>query len=195
MSTRAYVLAVRNTLRLAPPSGLGYADRECDRSGPGGKPPPFAGKWFVTVWPGGGRQYNRDRYKVNREMDVIVTLTMRVNESFDRIQDLLDAEGGDAAKGFYGRVQAIIELIHKDSYNCHVMNRANTIIGDPGNGDEPTGFRVPLMYVNDSDPRYVGPDWFHADLEEHDGAPPVGVVSDIRFGGARRLQNPANIGV
>lgn len=187
MSRRAIVRAVRDTLRATPPGGLGYTYKECELSQPGGQPPPRAGKWFLAVWAGGSRNHAGNRYVLDREYDVVVTVTMRVNEPFDRIYELLDKP----TTGFYDRVDAVIRLIHKDNYNFNVSNRANTIIGDPGNSDEPVGFRVPLAFLDESAPRFVGSDWFHADPNK----PELGVATDIKFGRARRLENLANVGV
>lgn len=187
MSRRALLQAVRNTLRAAAPSGLAYTYKECELSQPQGQPPPRCGKWFLAVWAGGSRNFGGNRYVLDREYDVVVTMTMRINEPFDRIYQILD----EASTGFYDRSDAIIGLIHKDSYNFNVSNQANTILTDPSTGDEPVGFRVPLAFLDDSGPRLVGPDWFHADPESGE----FGVVMDMRFGRARRLQNLANIGV
>lgn len=182
MSRRALLLAVRDDIRDV----LKYAARDCDLTLPGGQPPPRCGKWFIGIWPGSRR--NQGRTALDATYELTVTLTARVNEPFDRVAIDLLAKN---ETGFWDRSEAIAELIHKDCWDTHVITRANAILKDdyPYTSNEPVGFRESLTFMSDSVPRLVGGDWFHARPD----ATEVGIVQDIYFGRARRIQNLANL--
>lgn len=186
MSRRVLLVAVRDALRAAPPNGLGYQPKECDLTLPGGMPHARAGKWFLGVWPGGWA--NTARTCLDGRFEVSVTLTMRVNEPVDRVGEYLAREGT-----FYDKAEAVATFLHKDNWDQHLMQRANALLGDPGAGNEPMGFREALTFLNDTGPRLVGPDWFSAEADATN--PPLGIAVDLRFGKARRIWNLANVNV
>lgn len=178
MSRRSLMLATRDLIR----SGLNYADRECDVTFDG-QPPPRAGKVFVAIHRGGRRSTARD--SIDELYELIVTITLRVNEPYDRLgTDLLEK----AAQGMDDRGDALRAFLHM---NYDVMNRANTLLITAANITKPPqgspnvyGFSEPLGFVSDDIPRLVAGNWFHAASE----AVEVGIVQNLTFGGARRLQ-------
>lgn len=183
MSHPALVTAARDRIRNV----LGYKDTECGRTPPGGQPPPRMGEWYAGVWAGAWQngKAGGSGQALDGLYDLIVTLTWRCSRvPYDRVGDQMCAEGG-----FWDRVRAIALLLGKDRYDFHVGRAINVLLTDPLTGDEPTGFREGLLFFSGSEPRWVAGPWFHAAPE----AVEVGLVTDLRFGRARRLENLANV--
>lgn len=174
MSRRALMLATRDLLR----SGLGYADRECDLAFDG-HPAPRCGKVFLAVHRGGRRNNARD--SIDELYDLIVTITIRVNEPYDRLgTDLIEK----AAQGLDDRADAVRAFIHM---NYDIMNRANTELmrlAKNTSTQNVYGFAEPLGFQSDDKPDIKAGEWFHAQA----GPVEVGIVQNLTFGGARRLQ-------
>lgn len=145
---------------------LGYTKHNSGRT-LNGQPYPKAGKVFVSVH-GGARQSIGDN-RLDEYYSFQVTISVRVASPFDRTEYVEVDELTE-------RADAIRVLIHKNEL---IRIRANEIIG-PGN----SGFVESQMFLGDSDPRYVGGDWWHAMPEEVE----LGVVQTLQFGRARRIQ-------
>ncbi len=181
MSRRALLLATRDQLR----TGLGLPTTKpllCEVMFDG-EPPPGCGKTFYSVHR--GPRDNSCRHSLDETYAANVTITMRVNEPYDRIgTDLMEK----AATGMDLQADKVRSLIHM---NYTLMNAANAyILSDyvaAGGAGVIYGFSEPLYFQGDGEPRIVGPDWFKADVTESTQAP-IGIAQTLRFGGARRLQ-------
>ena len=185
MSHAALCVAVRDRIR----SQLGYAARDCELARQGGNAPPKCGLWFVGVWPGSCR--NGDRNAIKRFYNVTVTLTALVRNPADQIAVKEVAKVGGQPLGFTDRLEAIADVVGKDTYNLHVGRAANVFLDDQNmTGDEQTGFRQGLWWTDTTEPRLVGPEWFDA---EPGGPAIAGIVADIHFADALRIKNFANI--
>lgn len=179
MSRRALLLAVRDALQEDVP----FQAHECDLTLPGGQPPPACGKWFAGIWAGGSRC--QSRVSLDQVFDLTVTLTMRIEEPFDRIRERLVEQ----TLGFHDLAEKIADIVHKDSWTHHIQYRANRYLQDLYAGEEPLGFREGLGMLNDVVPRIVGGNWFHAQTEAQE----VGLVQDVNFGYARRIKVMSNL--
>lgn len=176
---RALLTAVRDRIR----SVCAYTERDCELTFDG-QPHPRCGKVFVAIHKGRRNASNKgtNRTALDQEHEVHVTVTMRVNEPFDRLGTDLLLKASD---GMQERVDAIVAAVHRDAYDYVVSGVANTALGDAGGGAAPIGFRIGLAYVDDGPERIEGGRWFHADPQANE----AGIVTVIRFGGARRIQH------
>lgn len=169
MSRRALKLAVRNEIRTT----LSYAVKDCD-TGMDGRPPPSCGQVFVSVHS--GRRTSSSRECLEEEYSISVTVTMRVGPGWDRFtQEMIDK----ATTGLEQRADNIRVCVHRDCMDNRIRVAANALI--TGDSNE---FAEPLMFEDDEPPREVGPDWFHAE-----GVGTAGLVMQLNFGKAKRIQN------
>lgn len=195
MSRRALILATRAQLKIAPASpaqsgGLGLTQTEVEDMFDG-EPPPRCGKRFFSVHRGG--RTNSARHSLDEEYTFYVTITLRVNEPFDKIGVSLLSQFQTAKNGLDVLADQVRSVIHM-SYP--IMNAANaTILADVSTQTVPPatvyGFSEPPVFMGDDDPRRVGASWFNASVE--DANPPIGIAQTLRFGHARRLQPLTNI--
>jgi len=185
MSHAALCFAVRDRIRAV----LGYSTRDCELAPQGGHAPAKCGLWFVGVWPGSCR--NGDRNGIKRFYNVNVTLTALVKNPADQIAVKEISKVAGAPLGFTERLEAIADVVGKDTYNLLVGRAANVYLSDQNmTGDELTGFRQGLWWTDTTEPRLVGPEWFWADPS---GPAIAGIVADIHFADALRIKNFANI--
>lgn len=176
MSRRALLEAVRNALR----SELHFSEAECEITDQTGRPPPRCGKRFIAVHRGG--RIGRTQVALDEMYDVMVTVTLRINEPFDRKGANLVELTETGMDDLCDRIRA---LIGKDSLFNGICNAANAILKiDESDPSSPRGFREGLYFVDDNGIRDVGGDWFHAMPD----AIEVGLVTAMRFTGARRIQ-------
>lgn len=172
MSIHYLMNAVRERLRLH----LLYAATDVDVGAPPGQPPPRCGKVFACIHQGpytdsGGLM------SINEAYGLTVTLTVRINEPFDRLgRDNLQK----LTQGVNDRAAAIRLAVH-NSYE--VLAIANTALW-AATALPVGGFIEPLWCESVDTPSVVGSDWFHS---EKGGE--VGFACDVRFGRARRVQS------
>lgn len=175
----ALMYAVRDRIR-ATNFGFGYAECEIMDDG---RPPPRCGNYFAAVH--GGKDKNDASNNLDERYDFLVTFTMRVTVPLDRVGDqlihrniarVLVAE----REGFRAKVDQLRRLLHM---NWQLLASANDNLAAWTTGTV-YGFVEPARYLGAADPRLVGGEWFAADPDAED----VGVVSELSFSGARRLQ-------
>lgn len=186
MSMIALLTAVRNTIRAAAPTGLAYANKDCDIAPPNGQPPPMMGPFFVSVHEGNiqGLVSYSDFDEVY-SVDVTVTIKLR-GTPWDR---MVQNELYGATTSLDSRCRAIANLIHADNIDRNISAAANALCAPPASGYAIQGFYEPLRYAGMDRAREVGPTWFHADLDNIDAnSPPYGWAKTIHFTGARRTQ-------
>lgn len=170
MSRRALLEAVRDTLK----SVLHFESKECEITDMSGRPPPMCGKRFIAVHRAGRR--GKWQVALDEIYDVAVTVTMRVEQPYDRIGKNLLEKQESGMDDLCDRIRSAISV---DSLTNDIINAANVILGITVNG-----FIEPLYFQDDNDIRIVSGDWFHADPE----AVEVGIACTMKFTGARRIQ-------
>ncbi len=182
----ALLLSVRDAVRGA---GFGYDVKSCELSSDGefgpGQPPPRMGDWFASIHQ---LDSNSDMLNaLNEYFGFALTLTRRVSGvPIDRLGDqlLVQQTVRTLAKetGFNAKAEQLRSFLHM---NWEVLGNANRILLalEPG-AYQVYGFSEPAHFVGMPIPHLVGGEWFTADPNE--GA--VGLVSELRFEGARRLQ-------
>ena len=180
MSMQALLVAVTDRVRRQ----LGYTAEQCAVR-PDGAPDPASGEVFVAVHPLGFRNTDDGAHRLDEEVEVGVTLTMRSGWlPVDRFGPELVAKDNT---GLYARAEAIRALCHMD-YTA--INNANTAIGAGENG-----FVEPLKFRSCSAVRPQLPVWFSAEgtslnerqVKSHVDAT-CGMSVELTFGGARRVQ-------
>jgi hypothetical protein len=191
VSKRALCLAAVDLIREA----LGYRPAECEFM-PDGMPPASCGRFFVAVFRGG--QSSADRNSLDRAFELGVTVTVRLGGPPDRSGrvDLLR----EAQDGLEDRCEELIALLHMSESlraraNEHLLSqpapRVARGVGTVYGFSEPPGFQG-----DSGEPTRQGPEWFSASpaSEGQRGAPaPSGYSQELRFGGARRLQDIATL--
>jgi hypothetical protein len=173
---RALQIALRDVILAGQ---IGFGREQCEVM-PEGKPTPRCGELFLAIHDGG--RTNSKQNSLDEIYDVIATFTMRTKKiPYDKLgTHMLCSEGG-----FHDKVDEIKTFVHMNYLT--IMNAANTIITDYATTKgwvSVYGFSEPLMYLGDDPTRFVGADWFHADPDSME----AGLVQDLRFGRARRLQ-------
>lgn len=170
--------------------GLAYGAKFCGRRYKG-YPPMLCPIWYAAVWGDGAVQSGTNRATrsaLDETYSVYVTLTVPCSLPFDRWiehQDFLEEKRN--------RIRA---LIHEDAYNCAIINRANTL-GEMRRADlasgatQPVGFWQGLAWDGADPIQEAGPDWFQGDPEAAN--PKVGLTQRLRFVGACRMQDGANM--
>lgn len=178
MSQRALLLAVRDVLRQAAPSGLALANAECEVMFDG-QPPPACGERFVAVHP--GRWSGEDIEGLSEVYDVSLTFTIRAAKvPRDRLG--INLLVGPTGKSLDELLEAARALLHLDSWADQVITKANTTIGVNANG-----FVEPPRFRDGGQPEPKGPEWFCAE-SGHGGDTPMAIVQTITLGGAKRVQ-------
>lgn len=192
----ALLYAVRDSIRAA---GMNYDSRSCEVMDDG-RPPPRCGNFFVAVHsgrssPGGANERNLDEL-----FGFSVTLTMRVTVPLDRLGDQQIARNIELVplgqrQGFNHKVEQLRGFLHSN-WRITVLtgqtpNSANDNLSAWATGTV-YGFVLPAKYRGEDIPKLVGGEWFAAAPDAKD----MGVVTELRFDGARRLQpQTASVGV
>lgn len=178
MSEEALHFAVRDQLRLPSPEGLGLRDIECEVMADG-RPPPRCGDYFVSVHGAPSRRGLFHSGFTDEYIGVEVTVTRRINVPFDRLgTEVVD----EAARGVNAKVNQIVALLERQRYA--VMTLANETIGSTFNEtDTPRGFIEPLYYQDSEKAKIVDASHFMSVEQRLSG-----VIVNIRFAGARRIQ-------
>lgn len=154
----------------------GYDSKMCDVQ-PDGRPEPASGQVFVAVhdgeWTHGPVEEALDEY-----FGVRVTVSLRIAYV---PQDRQGQESVRKARtGIYARAEAIRAAVHM-SYG--LMDAANAIIGAAANG-----FVEPLRFVSSSGVRLESSSWWDAHEDDEPGDRSAGLVLELAFGRARRVQ-------
>lgn len=172
--------AVVNLLRSA--GGMGLPASKCGRSVLDGQPPPVMGPEYVAVWSKSGKRPGQALAR-DQVLSVMVTVTVRLALPFDRAvehRDRLEA-----------LCDSVVDLVALDRHDFRVCRAANTLAGfrsaGAPDGISDAGFCEPLAWQGTDDAVEVGPDWFHATLEQADRN--CGYAQTVRFGGARLIKD------
>lgn len=182
----ALMYAVRDRIRSA---GFNFGVAECEIMDDG-RPPPRCGNFFAAVH--GAKDENSSYNNIDEHYGFSVTLTMRVVVPLDRVGDqqvyrnlarVLIAE----REGFRAKVDQLRRLLNMN-WSLVVLTgqtpaSANDNLAAWASGTV-YGFIEPAHYTGATDPRLVGGEWFASDPDASD----VGVVSELTFVGARRMQ-------
>ena len=182
----ALMYAVRDGIRSAG-FNFGYAESEIMDDG---RPPPRCGNFFASVH--GAKEKSTDSNNLVEYYDFSVTLTMRVVVPLDRVGDqqiyrnlarVLIAE----REGFRAKVDQLRRLLHMNWSMVVLTGQTPASANDnlvAWTSGTVYGFCEPARFVSATDPRLVGGEWFGADPDADD----VGVVSELNFSGAKRMQ-------
>jgi len=152
---------------------------------PDGHPPPWGGDWFVAVHQGG--QGNDMMNALDERYDFRVTLSARLTVPPDRAGDTLLAQKLVEEKGFNRKAHRLKTYLHM---SWGLLQEANQYLLDANpDADEVYGFCEPAHFSpgGADDPQLVGGEWFGGDPGTTDCC---GLVQELRFEGARRLQAP-----
>ncbi len=177
MSVRALVLGVEKRLRSAevfndqPAEAVG---RFVGAQPAPGKPPANFGQWYAAVWFNGARGTDRLPERLDELMNVVVTLTYRLNYAPRDRQAKQMADAGTAA--LYRVADAVVDAVHG---KWAVVDAANSFID--GFGVTANGFCETLVLDGIDRERNVGPDWVGGDTKDV-------YALDVRFKDARRIQ-------
>lgn len=171
MSQRALLVATRDFIR----SHLKFdkqplRDSLCEIM-PDGRPPPFAGEFFVSVHAGGFKGQSTEDLDVNHQLNITITWRCAFSP-YDKQGLAVIVREPD---GLLVVAQTLMEMIHN---NWFIINNANFIIKDTVNK-----FVEPLRFSFASPVRPVSANWFHA----NEGSE-VGMIQSLTFGEARRVQ-------
>lgn len=184
----ALLYAVRDGIRDA---GMGYDEASCEIMGDG-HPPARAGAWFAAIHGGRSKPGSANQRNLYELFGFSVTLTMRVTVPLDRAGDQLIARNLALVplaqrQGFNARVEQLRSYLHMNwqimVLSGQVPNSANDNIAAWATGTV-NGFCEPAMWGGESEPKLVGGEWFGAEPDSED----IGVVSEMRFDGAKRFQ-------
>lgn len=182
----ALLYAVRDFIRTA---GAGYGRAECEIMDDG-KPPPRCGNFFAAVHA--SRVSSEGDNNLDERFGFLVTLTMRVTVPLDRVGDQQIARNLALVplaqrRGFNAKVEQLRSFLHMNWGMTIVQGRtppsANDNLAAWATGTV-YGFCEPARYRGPEVVRLVGGDWFGAEPDSED----VGIVSEMRFEGARRFQ-------
>lgn len=166
---------------------LGYSPEQCGVQ-PDGEPDPVAGEVYVSVYPLGIRNTDEGAHRLEEEYEVGVAVTLRAGSM--PVDAFGPAGVTRATSGLYARAEAIRARLHMD---YGVLDLVGGVCGTASwTGGRPyslpataQGFAEPLRFRTCSAVRLKGPDWFSA---EGDADPPGGLVVEMVFAGARRIQ-------
>lgn len=191
----ALLYAVRDGIREA---NIGYGYAECEIMDDG-RPPPRAGKIFVSIHGGHARPGPANDRNLDQLFGFSLTFTMRVIAPLDRVGDQQIARGGTAMtlelarkSGFNAKLEQLKGLLHLNwgivVLRNQTPNSANDNLAAWCTGTI-YGFAEPVRWTGGDDiPRLVGGEWFGAEPPANDGTDEVGIVAEMQFDGARRIQ-------
>lgn len=158
---------------------FGYTAKNLGRNFDG-RPPPYSGLWYVSVWHTGERSNNPSaRDYLDERHGLSVTLSYRVQAPFDRRVVARDE--------MERRMNAVRAALHGDCSLWVVSNAAGELanIGHTL-GRKGVGFIEGLQLTGLSEVNEVGPDWFQADSRQ--SASLTGFAQTASFQGPRRMQ-------
>lgn len=178
----ALLFSARNAVRA---QGWGYDYKNCNIMNDG-HPDPRCGDIFVSI-----HQLATSSDSDNCLMEYFnfaVTLTQRVVVPLDRVGDAVLANelarqpGPNGSLSFNARVEQLRAFLHMA---WGILQDANTFIANLfPTGTTVYGFCEPARYRGAELPHLVGGEWFAAEPD----AESVGLVSQLSFEGARRMQ-------
>lgn len=157
-----------------------------------GRPPPRCGGVFVAVHGGLARPGDANDRNLFELFGFSVTLTMRVTVPLDRVGDQQIASNVALVplgqrQGFNARVERLRAFLHMNWKITVMLGQqppsANDNLAAWSTGTV-YGFVEPARYRPSEAPRLVGGEWFAAEPDAED----VGIVEELRFDGAKRLQ-------
>lgn len=193
----ALLYGVRDGIRKA---GFNYGVGECEIMDDG-RPPPRCGNFFIAVHGGKSRPGGANSRNLDELVGFSVTLTARVTVPLDRVGDQQIARNITLVplaqrQGFDAKMEQLRGFLHMN-WRITVLtgqtpNSANDNLAAWATGTV-YGFVEPARCVSGVEtPKLVGGEWFSAEPEAED----MGIVSELRFDGARRLQpQTASVGV
>ena len=182
----ALLYAVRDGIRAA---GFRYGIAECEIMDDG-RPPPRCGNTFVAIHAGADRSTADNQ--LHEYFSFLVTLTARVTVPLDRVGDQQLSRNLERAplgirQGFYAKRDQLRAYLHMN-WQITVYTEQNPPSANDNLSSWLTGtvygFCEPARYKGSSVAKLVGGEWFGADPESED----MGIVSEMRFEGARRFQ-------
>lgn len=184
----ALLFAVRDAIIAA---RMNYDQATC-RIMDDGRPPPRCGNYFAAIH--GGKSANKGVRNLDEKFDFSVTLTERVTVPLDRLGEQQMARNIELIplgyrQGFDHKVERVRAFLAGANWRITVLQAqyplsANDNLVAWGHGVS-YGFCEPYTYQGTVGPaKLVGGEWFGADPEADD----VGIMQELRFGGARRMQ-------
>ena len=190
----ALIYAVRDGIRAA---GFNYGIAECEIMSDG-HPPPRCGNFFVAVHGGRsspGRDNERNLYEL---FGFSVTLTMRTTLPLDRIGDQAIYRNSTLIpfrqrEGFNAKLEQLRTYLHSNwkitVLQNQIPNSANDNIVAWTTGTS-YGFCEPARWKGQDIARLVGSEWFESTSQDGDESTDdsIGIVSEMRFDGAKRMQ-------
>lgn len=183
----ALLFAVRDGIRA---QSFGYGVPEVDIMDDG-HPPERVGNIFVAIHEGQSR--STARRNLDEYFAFAITLTMRVSVPVDRIGNTLLASklartSGKGQPSFNARMEQLRAFLHMNWRMTVMPNQTPPSANDnlcawSARATE-YGFIEPAGYIGRDKPTLVGGEWFGATPEASD----VGLICEMRFDGARRMQ-------
>mgnify|MGYP001564356795 FL=1 len=182
----ALLYAVRDAIRAG---SMNYGVAEC-KIMDDGKPPPRCGNFFAAVHEGSSRSNNDNQ--LHEYLGFLVTLTMRVTVPLDRLGDQQLSRNIERVplgyrQGFYAKRDQLRAFLHMN-WKITVLTGQTPASANDNLSSWLTGtvygFCEPARYKGSSTARLVGGEWFGAEPDAED----MGIVSEMRFEGARRFQ-------
>lgn len=179
----AILYSYRDAVRAA----LSYGTAECEVMG-GPRPPPRAGDIFLAIH-GAAPTQDMDN-ALDERYSMTMTLTQRLKTPFDRSGiDVIALNRLAAETGFNRRCEALrAAVLHM---NWDVLQAANDLLAEVAGRqgyDSVYGFCEPMRYRGMETPQPCTGEWFGAEEGADEGESIVGLKSDLRMEGARRLQ-------
>ena len=166
-----------------------------------GRPPPRCGSFFAAVHGGRCRPGGANSRNLDELFGFSVTLTMRVTVPLDRLGDQQMARNIVLApqgqrQGFDHKLEQLRGFLHMNWRITVLTSQTPASANDNLAAWKDTGtvfgFVEPARYQGMEAPRLAGGEWFGADPDAMD----MGLVSEVRFDGARRFQpQTASVGV
>lgn len=175
----AYLLnAVTAELAAEFGDDLGDAARHCRVTLPPGKPPPFAGQWFVAVWsPADFGDGNGNYY--GGTFSIKVTITFRMAWAPQDRQGSESAKTGGAL-GFYRWADRAKHRLHGSDAVRNAANTAYAADQDFYNG------MVENLIFRGTTYQTRGPDWVGSESEDPAAAEEV-VTAELSFDNALQV--------
>lgn len=179
----ALMYAIRDTIR----STYGYAECEIMDDG---RPPPRCGNVFVSIHS--GKEKSTDSNNLMEYYEFSVTITMRITVPLDRVGDqqiyrnIARIIVGER-QGLRAKIDQLRRLLHMNWSMIVSPNQTPPSANDnlvAWVSGSIYGFIEPARYTGASSPKLVGGEWFNAEEDVDD----MGIVSELSFSGARRMQ-------
>jgi hypothetical protein len=184
----ALLFGIRDAIRAQP---FGYGSESLCDIQDDGHPPVSCGNIYVAIHE--GTSQSKARRNLDEYFAFAVTLTMRVSVPLDRIGNALLASklARTATKGqpsFNARMEQLRAFLHMNWSMTVVPGQTPPSANDNIAAWTPSGsvygFIEPAGYTGRDKPQLVGGEWFGAAPDASD----IGIICEMRFDGARRLQ-------